>query len=115
LIDELAGGTNPKEGYAITKAVVNYLKKKDCITVLTTHYDNIANDEDIKNLQVKGLSLPDETDFSKQDNIDSIQKYMDYRLIEVNYSGDIPKDALRIAKMAGIDEEIIKDAENYLK
>lgn len=66
-------------------------------------------------MQVKGLSLPDETDFSKQDNIDSIQKYMDYRLIEVNYSGDIPKDALRIAKMAGIDEEIIKDAENYLK
>ena len=39
---------------------------------------------------------------------------MDYRLIEVKYSSDIPIDALKIAKMAGIDEEIIKDAERYL-
>ncbi|MDD4088952.1 MAG: DNA mismatch repair protein MutS, partial [Tissierellia bacterium] len=84
------------------------------ITVLTTHYDNVANDEDIQNLQVKGLKLPDETDLSKQNNIENVQKYMDYRLIEVKYSSDIPKDALKIAKMAGIDEEIIKDAERYL-
>lgn len=114
LIDELAGGTNPKEGYAITKAVINYLKNKDCITVLTTHYDNVANDKDIQNLQVKGLSLPDEADLIKMKNIEQVQKYMDYRLIEVKYSSDIPKDALKIAKLAGIDEEIIKDAENYL-
>ena len=114
LIDELAGGTNPKEGYAITKAMVNYFKNKDCITVLTTHYDNVANDEDIKNLQVKGLKLPDEADSAEMKNIEDVQKYMDYKLIEVKYSSDIPKDALKIAKMAGIDEEIIKDAERYL-
>ena len=114
LIDELAGGTNPKEGYAITKAVVNYLKNKDCITVLTTHYDNVANDDKVQNLQVKGLKLPDEADLIKINNINQVQKYMDYRLIEVKYSSDIPKDALKIAKIAGIDEEIIKDAESYL-
>ena len=114
LIDELAGGTNPKEGYAITKAVVNYLKKKNCITVLTTHYDNVANDDDVQNLQVAGLKLPDETDLFKINNIEQISKYMDYRLIEVQYQSDIPKDAIKIAKMAGINESIIKDAENYL-
>jgi len=114
LIDELAGGTNPKEGYAITKAVVNYLKKKSCITVLTTHYDNVANDEEIQNLQVAGLSLLNEQDLYKINNIEQISKYMDYRLIEVKYQKDIPKDALKIAKMSGIYEGIIKDAENYL-
>ncbi|HHZ00411.1 MAG TPA: DNA mismatch repair protein MutS, partial [Tissierellia bacterium] len=114
LIDELAGGTNPKEGFAITKAVVNYLKKKDCITVLTTHYDNVANDKDILNLQVRGLKFTGDDDRIKADSIDQVQKYMDYRLIEVKYSGDIPKDALKIARIAGIDEEIIKDAERYL-
>jgi DNA mismatch repair ATPase MutS len=114
LIDELAGGTNPKEGYAITKAVVNYLKNKECITVLTTHYDNVANDEQVQNLQVKGLRLPDEADLIKINNIDQVQKYMDYRLIEVKYSSDIPKDALKIAKIAGINQEIIEDAEKYL-
>lgn len=114
LIDELAGGTNPKEGYAITKAVVNYLKKKNCLTVLTTHYDNVANDDEVQNLQVAGLVLPGETDLFKINNIDQISKYMDYRLIEVKYKKDIPKDAIKIAKMAGISKEIIEDAENYL-
>lgn len=114
LIDELAGGTNPKEGFAITKAVVNYLKTKDCITVLTTHYDNVANDVDVQNLQVKGLSLPDGDDLIKINNIEQVQNYMDYRLIEVKYSSDIPKDALKIAKIAGIDQKIIEDAERYL-
>lgn len=114
LIDELAGGTNPKEGYAITKAVVNYLKNKNCITVLTTHYDNVANDTDVQNLQVAGLVLPGEADLFKINSIDQISKYMDYRLVEVKYQQDIPKDAIRIAKMAGIYEEIIGDAENYL-
>lgn len=116
LIDELAGGTNPKEGYAITKAVVNYLKKRDCITVITTHYDNVANDEEVQNLQVAGLKYDDENikgeGFIK--NIDQISKFMDYRLIEVKYQNFTPKDALNIAKLAGIDEEIIIDAERYL-
>ena len=114
LVDELAGGTNPKEGYAITKAVTNYLKKKNCITVLTTHYDNVANDEEIQNLQVAGLMLPGEADIMKINNIGQISKYMDYRLIEVMYKNDIPKDALKIAKMAGIFPEIIEDAEKYI-
>ncbi len=114
LIDELAGGTNPKEGYAITKAVVNYLKKKACITVLTTHYDNVANDDEVQNLQVSGLKLPESRDLFQINNIEQISSYMDYRLIEVKYQKDIPKDALKIAKMAGIYEGIIKDAENYL-
>lgn len=115
LVDELAGGTNPKEGYAITKAVVNYLKRVDCITVLTTHYDNVANDDEVQNLQVAGLRFPDWADGDmKINNIEQISKYMDYRLIEVKYESFIPKDALKIAKMAGIKEEIIKDAESYL-
>lgn len=112
LIDELAGGTNPKEGYAITKAVVNYLKNKDCITILTTHYDNVANDVDVQNLQVAGLKIPD--NMLIINNIEEISKYMDYRLVEVQYKKDIPKDAIKIAKMAGILEEIIIDAESYL-
>lgn len=114
LVDELAGGTNPKEGYAITKAVVNYLKKKDCITVLTTHYDNVANDDEVQNLQVAGLKLPDEADLFVNRSIEQISKYMDYRLIEVKYKSDIPKDALKIASIAGIYPEIIEDAENYI-
>lgn len=115
LIDELAGGTNPREGYAITKAVVNYLINKSCMTVLTTHYDNVANDENVQNLQVAGLMLPDDATLIKINNIDQLSKYMDYRLIEVKYKKDIPKDAIKIAKMAGIKQEIIKEAEKTME
>ncbi len=115
LIDELAGGTNPKEGYAITKAVVSYLKKKGCMTVLTTHYDNVANDEAVQNLQVAGMTLPDGADLFKINDIDQLSRYMDYRLIEVKYKDDIPKDAIKIAKIAGIREEIILEAEKIME
>jgi hypothetical protein len=37
-----------------------------------------------------------------------------FKNIWIKYSSDIPKDALKIARIAGINEEIIKDAENYL-
>lgn len=116
LIDELAGGTNPKEGFAITKAVVNYLKKRDCLTVITTHYDNVANDEGVLNLQVAGLKFPEGIgSISKVNSIDQLSKYMDYSLIEIKDKGTIPKDALRIAKIAGINDEIIMDAQRTIE
>lgn len=108
LIDELAGGTNPKEGFAITKAVVEYLKSSNSMAILTTHYDNIAQDDDIQNFQVKGLKLPEH--FTSFSSIEEISKYMDYSLIEVKEQNFVPKDAISIAKMAGIPQEIIQRA-----
>lgn len=108
LIDELAGGTNPKEGFAITKSVVEYLKNSSSMSILTTHYDNIASDKDIQNYQVLGLKLPE--DLSSFSSIEEISKYMDYTLVEVKNQNFIPKDAINIAKMAGIPKEIIEQA-----
>lgn len=108
LIDELAGGTNPKEGFAITKAVVEYLKNSNSMSILTTHYDNIAQDSEIQNFQVRGLSLPE--DFKNFLSIEEISKFMDYSLIEVKGQNFVPKDAISIAKMAGIPQEIIEKA-----
>ncbi len=38
LIDELGGGTDPEEGQALAKAVVEYLLSTRCVGVVTTHY-----------------------------------------------------------------------------
>ncbi len=119
LIDELARGTNPIEGYAISKAIINHLKKKDSITVITTHYDNIAKDKDVIHLQVIGLS---DIDFDKlkeelRENdygIEAVAKYMDYRLIEVKSTKEVPKDAINIARLMGLDPEIVRAAEEAL-
>lgn len=118
LIDELARGTNPEEGYAISKAIVNYLKDKESITLLTTHYDNVANSEEIVHLQVVGLSKVNILDLFEKIEIDEkmdfINKYMDYRLKRVEKTKEVPRDALNIAKIMGLNEEIIKLAEGYL-
>ncbi len=121
LIDELASGTNPQEGSAISKAIVNYLMNRNCIVVITTHYDNIANTEGVKHLQVIGLENVDYIDLEreleeqKEYGIDTIAKYMDYRLKEVKSKSQVPRDALNIARLMGLDEDIVESAEGILQ
>ncbi len=118
LIDELARGTNPEEGHAISRAIVEYLKDRQPITLLTTHYDNIANLEGVQHLQVRGLSNVDWEemldDINLDEKMDFINKHMDYRLETVGKDETVPRDALNIAKIMGLDDEIIKIAEDYL-
>lgn len=119
LIDELARGTNPEEGYAISKAIINYLKDKNSITLITTHYDNIANSDNITHYQVIGLSEIDYDElrsrmYSETNNMELISQYMDYRLKKVTKYNKVPRDALNIARLMGLDENIIENAEIIL-
>lgn len=122
LIDEIASGTNPVEGLALTRSLVDYLIGKSYITLITTHFEAVTEENGVKNMQVRGLA---DVDFRKLDSelkyanrkerINIIGKYMDYRLYTVESQGQIPKDALNIAKMLGINKEIIDGAKKYLK
>jgi len=122
LIDEIASGTNPLEGFALTKSLVVYLKDKPYISLITTHFDSVAEGGDVNNMQVVGLANADfdkldrEIRYSeKRERINIISKYMDYRLDQVTKDKKVPKDALNIAKMLGINEEIIENAKKYLE
>lgn len=118
LIDELARGTNPEEGYAISKAIVSYLKEKNSITLLTTHYDNVADMEEVSHLQVVGLSSINLIDlaekFDEDRKMEIINRYMDYRLKKVDQNTQVPKDAINIAKLMGLEDEVLHRAETYL-
>lgn len=111
LLDELARGTNPKEGYAISYALIDYLIKKPCISLVTTHLEGLER-EDLRHFQVKGLR---DVDFSTIIDYGDISKYMDYSLIEVKGEMGIPEDAIKIARIMGIPEEIITRAEEVMK
>ncbi len=122
LIDEIANGTNPVEGLALTKSLIAYLIGKRYITVITTHFDHAAVGTDVQNMQVRGLAGADmdklvrELRYARRkERIDIISKYMDYRLYTVRNDEEIPKDALNIAQMLGINEEIIEGAKEILK
>jgi DNA mismatch repair ATPase MutS len=122
LIDEIASGTNPVEGLALTKALVEYLMEKPYITLMTTHFETVTETEGVINMQVRGLAdvnftlLNREIQYARRaERINIISKYMDYRLYRVEKQGEVPKDALNIAKMLGISSEIIERAKKYIK
>lgn len=120
-IDEIASSTNPSEGFALTKCLVEYLKTKSYISLITTHYENISTSDNIKSLQVRGLA---DADFEKlsaelkdaegNDRIDVISGYMDYSLMDASKSKDIPKEALNIAYVLGVKKEIIDNAKKLV-
>lgn len=120
LIDELARGTNPEEGFAISKAIVEYLKNRKPITLLTTHYDNIADSKGVNHLQVTGLSTANLDELEEYETLDEkmafINSQMDYRLMPITKSEkEVPRDALNIAEMMGLNREIVNLAKSYLE
>lgn len=120
LIDEIASGTNPVEGLALTKSLIDFLRDKPYITAITTHFDAVSGD-DIVNLQVVGLANVDFTKLNKElkhadrkQRIEIIGKHMDYRLCQIHGGAEIPKDALNVANMLGLNKDIIDRAKEYL-
>jgi dsDNA-specific endonuclease/ATPase MutS2 len=121
LIDEIASGTNPKEGTALSKGLVSYLMKKPYICLITTHFDSVADLPGVVNLQVIGLAQADferlrrELRYAnRKERIQLVAKYMDYRLRVVEGARDVPKEAIQIAEILGLYPEIIEGAKGYL-
>lgn len=107
VFDEFARGTNPKEGQKFVKALAEYLNAKDTISMITTHFDGVVN-EDMNHYQVIGLKNVDFSRLKRKIEISTnsmslIQDYMDFRL-EKSETSEVPKDALNIAKLIGINE-----------
>jgi len=122
LIDEIASGTNPIEGLALVRSIIGYLSRKPYISLITTHFDDVALDGEIRRLQVRGLADVNFANLSREiryanrkERIEIIGKYMDYRLIEADRDNQVPKDALNIAEMLGISKEIILQAKKYME
>lgn len=109
LVDEIARGTNPKEGRAITLAILSYFNKSNCIAVFTTHFDGV--DEGVRHFEVIGLKYDEKV---KSMDLKELNKWMDYRLREVFGKYEVPKDAIKVASLLGFNEEILKMAEERL-
>lgn len=111
LLDELASGTNPKEGYAITKAIMEYFKNKSCKLVVTSHYDGLEEDSYVNHYFVKGL---EDIDLERINKDFPLHELMDYTLIKGSSDNKVSMEAVNIAKFMGIDENIIDRAKKIL-
>lgn len=117
-LDEFARGTNPKEGYYLVKSLASYLTKFNTISVISTHYDGVVEDN-MEHYQVTGLKNVDfdklkyKIDLNKTHSVEIIQEHMEYKLEKVSKENKVPKDALKIAMLLGLESEIVNIAKTY--
>lgn len=105
LIDEPARTTNPVEGRAIVNGVLEFLADYEVPSLVTTHYNGIA--APCRKLKVKGFS---ETNAEEKITLKNINDFIDYSLEEVT-TDEVPHEAIRIARILGIDPEILRRIE----
>ncbi len=113
LLDEFARGTNPDEGAVIVQAVTRYLNDVNAISLLTTHYDKVAEYAH-DHYQIIGLRDVDpeqirrELSMTTEDGVTVIARHMNYGLYRVEGKSDCPRDALNICRMLSLKPEILR-------
>lgn len=100
LIDELARTTNPTEGKAIVSATANLLNGMGIRGIITTHYSGVKTD--CHRLRVRGFI----DGIAEAVTIDNLSRFIDYSLVDDD-SGIVPQEALRIASLLGVDDELL--------
>lgn len=96
LLDELGSGTDPKEGESLGIALLNLLRERKCMTIVTTHYSR---------LKAYGKRHDDILLSSVEFNMETLEPT--YRYIE-GVTGQ--SNAISVAKRYGLPKELIKYA-----
>ncbi|MDD6995684.1 MAG: endonuclease MutS2 [Candidatus Borkfalkiaceae bacterium] len=100
LLDEPGGGTDPEEGQALARAVVEYLLKTGCTGIATTHYSSLKEFA----FSARGIE-----NASMQFDAQTLQPLY---VIRLGLAG--ASNALAIARKWGLKEEILNAAASYL-
>lgn len=107
LIDELARTTNPTEGKAIVSATANLLNGMGIRGIITTHYSGVKTS--CHRLRVRGFI----DGIAEAVTIDNLSSFIDYSLVDDD-SGHVPQEALRIASLLGVDDELLELAQKAM-
>lgn len=115
VFDEFARSTNPYEGSRFVQALSEYLQQSASYGIIATHYDGIslqgASCYQVTGLKNKHVTPPVTTDRSQV--LNNICDNMDYRLIKIEGSYEVPKDALNIATMLETDPGFLNILKKY--
>lgn len=101
LLDELGAGTDPGEGAALSIGIIKYLELIKCVGIITTHYS-----------ELKEFALLSENLMNSCMQFDEKTLSPTFKLI-IGLPGT--SNALKIAKNLGINDFIIKNAQENLK
>jgi DNA mismatch repair protein MutS2 len=98
LLDELGGGTDPAEGGALAKAILEFLHEKGVRTVITTH---------ISQLKMLGYSVPGMENASIEFDLETLEPT--HRVL-IGTPGR--SNALVLARRLGLPADVLARAEN---
>lgn len=100
LLDEICSGTEPNEGASLAIAILEELYQKGCITVASTHYGELK----------KYATLhPDFENAGMMFDKDTLEP-----LYNLTIGNSQNSNALFISKKMGINDKVLKQANNYL-
>lgn len=120
--DEFGRTTNVNEGLALVNSLIEYFSKRENIYFfLATHLSGIQKFDDIDFLRMKGFNKKNYLKYNIDDlkdikqRIKLINRFMDYEIVRTSNSLVLTSDAIEIAHLIGINNEIYNKAKEYLE
>lgn len=118
VLDEFSRGTNPHEGALLVRSVIRYLNRKDVIALLVTHYDHVAEYgkvhyqvAGIRDMDVEQVQQEISAAGGRERGVSVIASHMNYGIYRVDNLADCPRDAFRICHLLGLNEEVLRMAQ----
>jgi DNA mismatch repair ATPase MutS len=122
LIDEFAGTTNSHEAEALISSILHsFSSQQKAYAFLSTHFMNLPSFPKLSFYKMKGLDYKkyekyykSQSSYDFTERIKLINSFMKYE-IQHDVNRESSYDALKIAKILGLDDYIIAQAEEFLK
>lgn len=117
LLDEFARTTTPAEGRALLVAVIERLRNLKTVGIAATHLAGVATAAGVKHFAVRGLrgipEKPATNDLSAA--LATLGASMDYTIEEVEDESGKRSDAIALAALLGLDDELVASAYEQLQ
>jgi hypothetical protein len=117
LIDEFARTTTPHEGKALLVALIARLRERGARGMVATHLSGVAREANARHFAVRGLrgipARPATGDL--QEALAALAASMDYTIGEIKGEEGSGADAIALAGLLGLDEDLIAGAHRALR
>ncbi len=117
LVDEFARTTTPRESFAILVAALHTARARGAEAIAATHLAGVAAAAEARHFAVRGLrGIPARTaggDIER--TLAVLADCMDYRIEEISEDRRESSDALALASLLGVDDEIVARARAIVK
>ncbi len=111
LLDEFARGTNPAEGERLASAVLRHLASKEHMCLAATHFTAPSLLEGLAHYSIAGLdlgALEGKRFASPNQRLRALNEAMDFSLRRLKKNQAPPLNAIGVARVLGLPEEILK-------